>query len=95
MTAANRLPHPVELIRLHRVSPTFAFADARIPGVHLRSIAVAQQPSGALRITPPNVAGRDGRLWPCFALQPGTREAVEQAIREAWDASTASPRGAA
>jgi hypothetical protein len=31
------------------------------------------------RITPPSVAGRDGRRWPCFALQPGVREAVEQA----------------
>jgi hypothetical protein len=52
MSAGTLLPHPVELIRLHRVSPTFAFADVRIPGVHLRSIGVAQQPSGALRITP-------------------------------------------
>jgi hypothetical protein len=95
MSAGTLLPHPVELIRLHRVSSTFAFVDARIPGVHLGNIGVAQQPSGALRITPPNATGRNGRLWPCFALQPGVREAVEQAIREAWDASTAPPRGAA
>jgi hypothetical protein len=32
---------------------------------------------------------------PCFALQAGAREAIEQAVREAWDASTAPPRGAA
>ncbi len=93
MSARTLLPHPVEMIRLHRVSSTFAYVDARILGVHLRSIGVEQQPSGALRITPPSTAGRDGRLWPCFALQPGVREAVEQAIREACDASTAPPRG--
>ena len=86
MSAGALLPHPVEPIRLHRVSPTFAFADVR-SGVHLRSIGVGQQPSGALRITPPSTTGRDGRLWPCFALQPGTREAVDAAIAQVWEAS--------
>lgn len=94
MSARTLLPHPVEMIRLHRISAIFAFVDVRIPGVHLRNISVAQL-NGALRITPPSTTGRDGRLRPCFALQPGVREAVEQAIHEAWNASTPEPRGAA
>ena len=59
------LPHPVELIRMRRISPDFAYADVRLPGVHLRNIAVPLQRNGTLSITPPSATGRDGRLWAC------------------------------
>ena len=80
------LPHPVELIRMRRISPDFAYADVRLPGVHLRNIAVALQRNGTLLITPPSTTGRDGRLWACYSLQPGVREAVEAAITQSWEA---------
>ena len=77
---------PVERIVLKRVSPDLAFADVRLPGVNLTGLRVENGLSG-LRITPPTRADRQGREWPIYALQPGTREAVEASIREAWSRS--------
>ena len=81
----QRLPAPVELVRLNRINAEFGFAAVRLPGVMLHGIAVRQAPDGDLRITCPSTADRTGKRWPSFSLQPGTREAVETAIRACWD----------
>ncbi len=78
-------PRPlVERVSLRRVSPGLGFVDVRLPAVHLCSLRVEQQRDGTLAITPPTQADRNGRPWPLYALQPGTREAVEAAVRDVW-----------
>jgi len=72
-----------ERVTLRRVSADFAFADVRLPDVNLCGLRVERTPWG-ITITPPVVTGRDGRVWPAYRLQPGTREAIESAIRELW-----------
>lgn len=82
----------IERIVLKRVSADLAFADVRLPGVNLTGLRVEKDIAG-LRITPPTRADRQGREWPIYALQPGTREAVEASIREAWSRSGQAPSG--
>ncbi len=79
--------HPVERISLRRASPTLGFADVRLSEVNLRSMRVERRPDGRLTITPPQQQDRNGRSWPLYALQPGTREAVEREISLAWERS--------
>ena len=45
--------------------------------------------SGGLRISPPSTTGKDGASWPCYSLQPGTKEIVERVIADAWAQSGA------
>lgn len=77
----------VQRISLRRVSATLAFADVRLPSVHLLGLRVEQRDGGSLVVTPPEREGSDGRRWPHYALQPGAREAVEAAIGQIWAAS--------
>ena len=75
----------VERVSLRRISPVLGFADVRLEQVNLRSMRVEMRPDGRLTITPPQQQGRDGRSWPLYALQPGVREAIEQAIAVVWE----------
>jgi hypothetical protein len=84
MSVPARLPHPIETVRLHRIGADFAFASVRLPGVMLNGLQVRVQPDGELRITPPSTPDKSGRMWPCFTLQPGVREAVEASIAVVW-----------
>jgi hypothetical protein len=81
---AVKLPPPVELCRIRRVSPTLGFASVRLPGVLLNSLQIQVQYDGGLRISPPSTADRNGVPWPCYSLQPGTKEIVEMAIAAVW-----------
>ena len=79
--------HGVERVSLRRVTPTLGFADVRLAQVNLRSMRVEVQADGRLTVTPPEQKGKDGRSWPLYALQPGTREAVEREIAAVWERS--------
>lgn len=74
----------IERISFRRVAPGLGFADVRLPDVNLRDLKVERTGNGALRITPPARTDDLGRKWPCYALQPGTREAVEAEIATLW-----------
>lgn len=81
----------VERISLRRVSRHTAFADVRLPGVHLRNMKVEECAGGRLSVSPPMISCGGGRTMPAYAVQPGEREAIEAAIAEAWQA-TEPPR---
>ncbi|MBV8093129.1 MAG: hypothetical protein JO110_07820 [Acetobacteraceae bacterium] len=81
----------LERITLRRVSPTFGFADVRLPGVNLCGLRVERRRDGPLIIRPPEQIDREGRSWPTYSLQPGTREAVEAAIKDLWARSGGAP----
>ena len=76
-----------EFIRLRRVTPTLGFATVRLPGVLLNDLRIEQRETGALIIQPPQRTDQHGRTWQHYALQPGTREAVEREIGALWAAS--------
>ena len=73
-----------ERISLRRVSPTLGFADVRLAAVHLRGLRVEQTPSGRITVKPPEQRDSQGRAWPLYALQPGTREQVEAELCAMW-----------
>jgi hypothetical protein len=80
----HALPPPVEFCRIRRLSSTFGFASVRLPQVLLHGLRIQVRHDGALRITPPTTADRNGMPWPCYCLQPKTKEAVERAIEALW-----------
>jgi hypothetical protein len=79
----------IDRVQLRRISATLGYADVRLDAVHLCGIKVERRPDGHLSIRPPEHVDRLGRTWPAFALQPGAREAVEEAISRLWDRATA------
>lgn len=74
----------IERVYVRRISPTLGMADVRLPAVNLCGLRIEELDSGELRITPPSITGRNGREYPCFALQPGAREEIESAIAALW-----------
>ena len=74
----------VERVRLHRVSRTLAFADIRLPWVHLTGLRVEEGASGRLTITPPERLDRNGCQRPIYALQPVAREMIEHEVAILW-----------
>ncbi|WP_424140014.1 hypothetical protein [Roseomonas chloroacetimidivorans] len=75
---------PVQRVSLRVISHNFAFADVTIPGVSLKGIEARRNAVGAVTLTCPSKPGRDGRPWPLYALQPGTLEAVTDAVARTW-----------
>ena len=84
MSAPVRLPHSIEVVRVNRISADFGYASVRLPEVMLNNITVRMREDGALTFTPPSTPDRHGRPWPCFVLQPRTKEAIEAAIAALW-----------
>lgn len=91
MTALGTLSRPVmaaegqvERVRLHRVSRTLAFADVRLPWVHLTGLPVEENASGRLTVTAPERLDRHGCTRPIYSLQPVAREAIEREIGVLW-----------
>jgi hypothetical protein len=89
MSAPARLPLPqgIETVRLRKIAPDFAYCDVRLPAVHLLNLNVKRLASGGFRISPPSAPDREGKPWPSYHLQPGTKEAVEAAICAVWEQS--------
>jgi hypothetical protein len=81
------LPDGIEMIRLRKITATFGFAEVRLRGVMLHNLKVEKTFQG-LRISPPTTPDKDGKPWPSYVLQPGTREIVEAAVRQAWERSS-------
>jgi hypothetical protein len=75
----------IERITLRRITPRLGFADVRLTHVHLCDLRVEQRGTGGLQISPPVRTDGKGRRWPCYALQPGTREAIEAEIAVLWE----------
>lgn len=79
----------IERISLRVITPTFGTASVRFESVHLRHLLIEVRPEGKLRIRAPKVKSRSGiELGEAYHLQPGVREAVEQAIALLWARAT-------
>ena len=80
----------IERVFLRRLSPTFGFAEVRLPGVNLTGLRIDAGAAG-IRITAPTRQDDQGRMWPVYALQPGVHEEVEAEIRRVWARTETRP----
>jgi hypothetical protein len=83
MTALALAPL-ADRVTVRPINATSALVSARLPHVNLAGIWARRDASGRVRLDPPRVAGRDGRDWPAFALQPGFAEQIAAAVAQLW-----------
>jgi hypothetical protein len=73
-----------ERLTLRPINPRRALVSVRLPHVNLASIWATRDFAGRVRLDPPRVAGSGGQDYPAFALQPGFREQMEDAVAALW-----------
>lgn len=69
-------------------APDRALVSVVLPAVHLTGMWARRDNAGRVHIEAPRI-GRDGDR-PAYALQPGFRELVANAVAEAWAQADAS-----
>lgn len=77
----------IERVKLRRVSPQLGYAEIRLREVNLTGLRIEQSPDGRLSFTPPSRQDAQGRVWPCYSLQPEARAAIEAEISALWGRS--------